>query len=578
MIGLALQATAGDAAAGKGQFAVCEACHGLRGEGNRELGAPRLAGIEPWYFARQLANFGNGLRGAAQDDERGQQMRAMASTVGGEVAVADLIAYVATLAPPPAPAWVSGNSAEGRRHFQLCVACHGAQAQGNEALGAPALAGRSDWYLLAQLEAFRTGRRGANAADSFGVQMRAIALALPDEAALHDVVAFIRNIPRNESEAPSATWRLRNTCPASFERLAGDACAFRSLYELYAPAADHGGLRVALPPQRSQYTAEQIDLGRYLFFDPLLSTDRKLSCAHCHHPDFGYADGRAHSAGAGGAGFGPGRSGGAALTRGAPTLWNVGFLRRLFWDGRAGSLEDQAAGPLFASDEMATSPERLVSALDASEAYRGLFATAFRRAAVASITVKEVATALAAFESSLVSFNSRYDRYAHGDEAALSEQEIAGHNVFRGFVARCSQCHTPPLFTDGEVAVVGAPAAEGAPFDRGAGAFDADPARQGAFRVPTLRNIARTAPYFQAGQFATLADVVHFYNDTRGHAVPPGVSEQVHWHIAMSAPQLSASDEAALVAFLGALTDESMQPEVPKAVPSGLPVVSHSGR
>lgn len=384
--------------------------------------------------------------------------------------------------------------------------------------------------------------------------------------------------PADAGAAQSRAWRLSDACPPSFEKTADATCAFRSLYQLYGGREGHGGLRAPLPPMRGAYPPQQIDLGRYLFFDPVLAADRGTSCAHCHHPDFGYADGRGRSMGLGAAGVGPSRAGGAPLARGAPTIWNAGFLRQLFWDGRAASLEAQAAGPLFATDEMGNTPQRLAADLNAIAAYRQLFAVAFGRDAAERITVAEVVRALAAFETSLVSFNSRYDRYAHGDAAALTQQELAGLNVFRGFVARCSQCHIPPLFTDSEVVVIGAPAVPGMPYDLGAGALDPDPAVRGAFRVPTLRNIARTAPYFQAGQFATLRDVVGFYNDARGHAAPPQAGLQIHWHVAMSRPMLSEEDAAALAAFLGTLTDESMEPQVPAAVPSGLPVVAHSGQ
>lgn len=373
-------------------------------------------------------------------------------------------------------------------------------------------------------------------------------------------------------EAPG--WSLHETCPASFEKTPDGKCAFVSLYQLYFSPEGHGGQRAALPPMRAAYSPRQIDLGRYLFFDPLLSGDQRTSCAHCHHPDFGYADGRGRSMGSGGRGIGPARTGGAGLPRSAPGLWNVGFLQRLFWDGRAFSLEQQALGPLFAADEMGNTAESLTRSLDGIEAYRSLFALAFERDAARPISVDEVAQALAAFQTSLVSFNSRYDRYAHGDEGALSAQEIAGYNVFRGFVARCSQCHVPPLFTDGELAVIGAPAVPGQEYDLGAATQEATAGLRGGFKVPTLRNVARTAPYFHAGQLADLREVVRFYNDRRGHAVPPGAADlHIHWHIPMARPMLSDAEVDAVVAFLGTLTDESMSPPVPAAVPSGLQVV-----
>lgn len=146
-------------------------------------------------------------------------------------------------------------------------------------------------------------------------------------------------------------------------------------------------------------------------------------------------------------------------------------------------------------------------------------------------------------------------------------------NVFRGFVARCSQCHTPPLFTNHELAVVGSPPAPGLGIDAGAGALNGDPLLRGAFKVPTLRNITRSGPpYFHAGQFATLREAVDFYNARRGHALPRGEKQAIHWHVHMMERKLDRRDVDAIVAFLGALEDESLRPEVPPVVPSGLPV------
>ena len=576
---------AGDAAVGRGRFGLCEACHGVRAEGNLNLEAPALAGREGWYLTRQLENFRAGRRGTAPEDLRGQQMRPMALTLESDQAVQDIVAYVVSLPHAPSATTVKGDVAHGKSLYtSTCVSCHGEDVQGNEGLQAPALKGVSDWYLLSQLEAFRNGWRGNAAGDTSGAQMRAMAMALPDEAALNDVVAYIASLeaapavaPSEEAAAVASTsapsqWQLTKDCPPSFEKLADGTCEFRSLYDLYSSVDGHGGLRARLPAMRARYTPKQIDLGRYLFFDRALSHDQALACADCHNPRLGFSDGRGRSLGSAQPRGPPGQPTRRELDRGAPTLWNVGFLQRLFWDGRAASLAEQASGPLFAPDEMANTPHGLTQGLNAIPAYRALFAEAYAREPARDITLDEVERALAAFESSLVSFGSRYDRYAFGDATALTPLELDGHNVFRGFVARCSQCHVPPLFTDGELAVVGAPAVAGQPYDMGAGRQSDDPALVGAFRTPTLRNIALTAPYFNAGQFATLHDVVTFYNDTRGHALPKSVPQQVHWHIAMKAPMLSEADVTALVAFLNTLTDESLKPRVPETVPSGLPV------
>ena len=372
----------------------------------------------------------------------------------------------------------------------------------------------------------------------------------------------------------AASFVLSDRCPPSFDRGADGRCHLVSLYQMYTAAPGQGGLRVPLPEMKGSYTPQQIDLGRLLFFDPVLSGDGSVSCAHCHHPDLAYADGRATGMGAGGSGVGPARRSGSVLPRNTPTLWNVGFLGRLFWDGRASSLEQQASGPLFAVNEMASSPEHVQRVLDGNAPYRRLFAQAFHRKASQPITLEEVTTALAAFETSLVSLNSRFDRYAHGDERALTDAEVRGWNVFRGFVGRCAQCHVPPLFSSDDLAAVGAPPVAGQPYDLGAGALPpGNPALNGAFKVPTLRNVALTAPYFQAGQLAKLTDVVDFYNAPRGHALPAGTQVQLHWHVHMTRAELSSGDVADLLAFLNTLTDTSMAPQVPAAVPSGLPVV-----
>lgn len=370
----------------------------------------------------------------------------------------------------------------------------------------------------------------------------------------------LAGLPLARAETPALSGR----CPASFELLADGTCQLRTLYDFYDSPAQHGGVQARLPELKARFTPQQIDLGRQLFFDPLLSANKDLSCASCHQPVKGFADGRPRGLGARQA-----AGGRKELSRNVPSLWNVAFFKRLMWDGRAASLEQQALLPLFNPDEMGNSADQLQKDLDATPAYAPLFRQAFGEAP----SVGGAARALAAFEGSLVSFNSRYDRYAYGDSSALSEQEVRGYNLFRGFVARCSQCHIPPLFTDSELAVIGSPALPGKAPDPGAGGLSSDPALLGAFRVPTLRNVTRTAPYFHAGQFANLKDVVHFYNDNRGHAAPPGEPLRIHWHIHMTrGPEMSEQEERDIVAFLDSLEDQSMTPAIPKTVPSGLPV------
>ncbi|MCB1843647.1 MAG: cytochrome-c peroxidase [Halioglobus sp.] len=359
----------------------------------------------------------------------------------------------------------------------------------------------------------------------------------------------------------AAAWRLADTCPPSFEQTASGTCSLRTLYEQYGSVQRMGlgGTQTALPAHRDGFTPQQIDLGRYLFFDPALSADGSISCASCHQPDKGFSDGLPRSIGIGG----------AEVARAAPTLWNVAFLKHFFWDSHATTLEEQLLGPLFAPNEMGNTPDNLLATLNANDTYRTLFAQAFDRPAGSALVLEQVYVALTAFQTSLISLNSRYDHYAHGYHAALTQPEIEGLNIFRSFVARCAECHTPPLFTNQQIAVIGAPEPEGRAFDVGAAnVFGADQLT-GGFKVPTLRNIDLTAPYMHSGLFDNLRDTADFYNKGRGHAVPEGMELQLHWHI--TSPDLTDDEVDRLVDFMRTLTDESLKPRVPDRVPSGLP-------
>jgi cytochrome c peroxidase len=248
------------------------------------------------------------------------------------------------------------------------------------------------------------------------------------------------------------------------------------------------------------------------------------------------------------------------LPRNTPSLWNVGFFRLLAWDGARKDLLEQTLAPVFAANEMNLQPAELEQRL-ARSAYRELLAQAFGddpRYRDLSLT-EQAAHALAAFQGSLVSLNSRYDRYVFGASNALSEQELRGLNLFRSFDTRCSECHIPPLFSNQQLATLGVPEPAGKSFDAGA---------QVHFARADLRNIALTAPYMHNGVFAQLDDVVQFYADGRGNSAPAGEPVKIHWHIVE--PDLDARQQADLVAFLHTLTDTSHMPVVPTELPSGL--------
>lgn len=358
---------------------------------------------------------------------------------------------------------------------------------------------------------------------------------------------------------------LTDMCPPGFETTEQNTCKLHTLYDQYDSLEGKGigGLQTELPPHREGFSPQQIDLGRNLFFDPVLSKDETLSCASCHHPQLGFADGLKRSIGIGG----------QETKRAAPSLWNMAFLKRFFWDDRAASLEEQMTGPLFATDEMASTPQMLLERLNGSADYRRLFADAFPGQEQQGVTLDQLYLSLAAFQTSLISLNSRYDHYAHGDANALTPKELEGFNIYRSFVARCSECHTPPLFTNQQVAVIGVNEPDGRPFDPGAEVPFNNPDWRGGFKVPSLRNIAKTAPYMHSGTFDNLRDAAEFYTKGRGHALPEEEKARVHLHWHIWEPKLTDNELDRLVDFMQTLTDESFTPAIPERVPSGLPPI-----
>ncbi len=308
---------------------------------------------------------------------------------------------------------------------------------------------------------------------------------------------------------------------------------------------------------------EKIELGRLLFFDPILSRDQSMACATCHHPAFGFADGREKSMGAGGRGVGPDRADGIRLARHAPSIWNAGFLGALFWDGRAKSLETQADEVLREPTEMNYTPEAIVQALNNIPEYQKRFAAAFPNDADPLIYAN-LLKALASFQRSLYSLDSPYDDYRWGDEAALNESEKRGMALFFSTKWNCGTCHPAPLFHTNEFVVTGVP--EYGKRDEGRRAITNE-GPEGAFKVPTLRNVALTAPYMHNGEFETLEDVIRFYTNGAGWD-NPNLDPRTKWIDTIE------SEVDDVIAFLHALTDTSKQPETPETVPSGLPVPS----
>jgi cytochrome c oxidase subunit 2 len=185
----------GDVAAGKASFAVCASCHGANGEGNVALNAPKLSGQSTWYLRRQLANFKAGLRGTQDKDAFGKMMAPMAATLADDKAVANVVAYIASLPDTPAAPTLQGNVARGKARFETCANCHGQEGHGIAATQAPRLNGMSDWYMARQLKNFKDGVRGGHPQDDYGRQMGLIAGMLTDDAQIGDILAYV-NAPR----------------------------------------------------------------------------------------------------------------------------------------------------------------------------------------------------------------------------------------------------------------------------------------------------------------------------------------------------------------------------------------------
>lgn len=301
---------------------------------------------------------------------------------------------------------------------------------------------------------------------------------------------------------------------------------------------------------------DKVELGRLLFFDPILSQNNDMSCATCHHPDSGFTDGNAQAIGAND----------VLLSRNAMSLWNVAYNTNFFWDGRVTTLEEQTDTPLTNQDEMASTPAEIESELKEIPEYVALFEKAFGNSD--SVTYENVQNAIAAFERTLITNNAPFDQYADGNVNALTPEQRRGLALFRSAATRCFECHAAPTFADDSFSVTGVPDLPGQAHDSGRMAIEST-SLDGAFKAPTLRNIALTAPYMHNGVFNTLEEVIDFY--AKGGGRDDGV-QNVDMHVIGF--ELSEQEKADLVAFLYALTDESNLPEIPASVPSGLPVVS----
>lgn len=316
-------------------------------------------------------------------------------------------------------------------------------------------------------------------------------------------------------------------------------CAVLSCVALAAqetPPKPPLGLPPVSWPADNPYSAARVDLGRYLFFEPRLSSNSGVSCATCHPPAHAFAGGDPAPLGVTG----------KELVRRAPTLINRAYGKVEFYDGRAATLEDQIAGPITNPDEMATTKEGATEAIAHIPGYAPLFEKAFGDGAV---TFDRIAKAIASFERTILSGNSAYDRYVAGEKQALSPQARRGQQIFERS-GECSECHSGFNFTNEKFASLGIDPAVHPP-DLGLAAISHKRGDNGKFKVPTLREIAHTGPYMHDRRFATLDAVLEFYR--KGGIPGPSLDSRIASFF------LDAPAKADLLAFLDALSGEGWQ-------------------
>lgn len=297
--------------------------------------------------------------------------------------------------------------------------------------------------------------------------------------------------------------------------------------------------RIAPAPEDNSTTPEKAELGKMLFFDPRLSGNNKISCATCHIPHKAYGDGLARSPGVDG----------KPLTRNTPTCLNVGFYRTLFWDGKATSLEEQSLIPIQSTEEMNQALDELEVELTAIPGYVAKFQKVFGT----KPNRDGIAKALAAFQRTLVTEPSPFDRYLAGEKDALSKDAQEGFELFQGG-AGCIDCHNGPLLSDGKFYRLGVSFK-----DEGRAAVTGKTEDRFRFRTPSLRNVAETAPYMHDGSMKTLDDVVTFY--FRG--IPSSGPERLPLD-AHAVTGQSYSDIPLVVEFLKSLSGKAPEITPPK--------------
>ena len=340
------------------------------------------------------------------------------------------------------------------------------------------------------------------------------------------------------------------------------------------------------------------ELGRLLFWDPILSGEKDVACVSCHHPNFGYADGRDLPIGVGGQGLGPDRRDVVnddigLVGRNSPTILNTAFngmdengnfdpaRAPMFWDNRAQSLESQALMPLLSFEEMRghafgedVTIDSIVTRLRNNDRYPDLFVGAFGNGPITSV---KIGAAIAAFERTILARNSAFDRFQNGQNNAMTPAQIRGMNRFNAI--GCDDCHSGPMFSDFQLHTLGVP-------DNNL-LTESDAGANGdyEFRTPSLRNLPQTGPYFHNGVGRTLQQTVAFYVRARNFAngnngnngggpgaldINPNVNRNDIAREVRDLGPINPNDIQDIVQFLQALNDTNFDREIPDSVPSGL--------
>ncbi len=342
----------------------------------------------------------------------------------------------------------------------------------------------------------------------------------------------------------------------------------RHLYDKDVFVADYFA-----PNGDAKYSPLKAKLGELLFFDPILSGNNKRACASCHKPDMAFTDGKEKSVGF---------EFEELLSRNSPTVINSGFQKKLFWDQRAASLEDQLDSVVNNSHELNGSFTQLVERLNSSPEYVTLFNKAFPQTVKNGISREDIKNAIGVYERTVTGLNSRFDQYMQGDATKLSAEEISGFNLYMG-KARCGNCHFAPLFNGAlppfydltDHKSLGVPEKDTMDkyrIDADEGMFKTtnDAFAKFSFKTPTVRNAALTAPYMHNGVYKTLEQVVNFYDHAGGEKfrkdMREGMKDLPFFTIIPLELKLTDPEKKALVAFIKALDDTSAA-RTPKRLP-----------